>query len=152
MEKEKELASNRKAYFEYEILESHETGIVLVGTEVKSLRDHGGNLQDGYVRIEGEEMWLLNASIALYRFGNIHNHEERRPRKLLMHKKEIRKILKMVSEKGFTLIPLALYLKKGRVKLKIGVAKGKKSHDKRKAIQERDEKRKMDIAIKQHYS
>lgn len=148
MKSESELATNRKAYFEYEILETYEAGIALVGTEVKSLRDHGGNLQDGFVRVEGEEMWLLQASIALYRFGNIHNHEERRPRKLLMHKREIQKIKKAVTEKGYTLIPLALYLRKGRVKIKIGLAKGKKQHDKRKSIQQREEKRALDRAMK----
>jgi len=144
----KELVRNRRAFHDYEILETYEAGIALVGTEVKSLRDHGGNLAEAYVRIIHGELWLIGASIAPYRFGNIYNHEERRERKLLMHKNEIKKLKEAVQQKGLTLVPLSLYLKEGRVKIKIGRAKGKKHHDKRRAITEREKKREMDRAIK----
>ena len=147
-EQKSELAGNRKATFNYEILETFEAGISLLGTEVKSLRDHGGNLLDSYVVVTGNELWLLNCSIAPFRFGNIHNHEERRERKLLMHKREIAHLKEAVSEKGLTLIPLSLYLKEGRVKVKIALAKGKRTLDKREAIKERDEKRRIDKAMK----
>src|SRR5271154_3191896 len=107
-----DLVSNRKAFHHYEILDTYEAGIALLGTEIKSLRNHGGSLQDAYVDVKGTALWLLNASIAPYNFGNIHNHEERRPRKLLMHKTEIEKLRKQTAEKGLTLIPLAIYLNK----------------------------------------
>lgn len=150
MSNDRELVANKKAYFNYEILETLETGIILLGTEVKSLKESGGNLQEGYVTITNDELWLINSSIAPYRFGNIYNHEERRVRKLLAHKKEIAKLKKTTQEKGLTLVPLSFYLKKGKIKVKIGVAKGKKHHDKRGAIQEREEKRKIDRAIKNY--
>ncbi len=143
-----ELVRNRRAYHDYEILETFEAGITLVGTEVKSLRDNGGNLAEAYVKIILSEIWLIGASIAPYRFGNIHNHEERRERKLLMHKYEIAKLKASVQQKGLTLVPIALYLKKGKVKISIGLARGKKQHDKRQAITERERKREMDRAIK----
>jgi SsrA-binding protein len=148
--KSAELVSNRKATYNYEILETFETGIILLGTEIKSLRDHGGNLSDSYVKIIREEMWLINCSIAPYRFGNVHNHEERRERKLLMHKREIGRLKVSTQEKGLSLIPLSLYLKNGRVKVKLALAKGKKSIDKRESIKERDEKRRMDKMMKQN--
>src|SRR6185503_1317499 len=125
----KDLVNNKRAYYDYEILESFEAGLVLLGTEIKSLRDHGGNLQEAFVKLIKGELYLIGASIAPYRYGNFFNHEERRDRKLLMHKKEIFKIGAKVHEKGVTLVPLALYLKKGRVKLKLGLAKGKKQYD-----------------------
>lgn len=139
-----DFCTNRRARYDYEILETFEAGIALLGTEIKSLRDHGGSLQDSYVDIERTEAWLKSASIAPYRFGNIHNHEERRPRKLLLHKKEIQKLRKQREQKGLTIIPLSVYLtKKGLVKVKIAVARGKKTIDKRATIQERQEKREM---------
>lgn len=143
-----ELASNRKATFNFEILETFEAGIALSGTEIKSLREHGGNLQDSYVKILRGEMWLIGCSIAPYRLGNIHNHEERRERKLLMHKREIEYLKEGTQEKGLALIPLSFYLKNGKVKVKLGLAKGKKNIDKRETIKERDDKRRMDRAIK----
>jgi len=145
----KELVSNRKAGFQYEILETYETGIVLQGTEIKSLRDHGGGLQEAYVTIDNDELWLVNSSIAPYRFGSIYNHEEKRKRKLLMHKREIRKIASGIQEKGLTCIPLSIYLKKGRAKVKIALAKGKKLHDKRETIKEREDTKAMQRAMKQ---
>lgn len=147
---EKELVSNRRAFHEYEILESYEAGMALFGTEIKSLRDHGGNLAEGYVKVIKSELFLIGASIAPYRFGNVHNHEERRERKLLMHKKEIEKLKNVIQQKGLTLVPLSIYLHKGRAKLKIGLAKGKKKHDKRQAIIEKEKKREIDRAIKNY--
>lgn len=139
-----ELVSNRRAFHDYEILDTYEAGIILLGTEIKSLRNHGGSLQDAYVDVRGNALWLLNASIAPYNYGNIHNHEERRPRKLLMHKNEIEKLRKQVAEKGLTLIPLAIFLnKKGIAKVRVAIAKGKKAYDKRAALKERESKRAM---------
>jgi len=145
---ESELVSNRRARHDYEILEALEAGMSLQGTEIKSLRDHGGSLQEAYVIIDKMEAWLKGASIAPYSFGNIHNHEEKRDRKLLLHKREIEKLKRSIKEKGLTIIPLAIYLKRGRAKVKIAVARGKKQHDKRSAIKEREHKRSMERALK----
>lgn len=140
--KDKELVSNRKAFHDYEIIETYEAGIQLLGTEIKSLRNHGGQLRDAYVDVRDFSLWLMHASIAPYSFGNIHNHEERRPRKLLMHKREIEKLIRQVSEKGLTIIPLAFYLnEKGFCKVKIALAKGKKHYDTKTSAKERDRKR-----------
>ncbi len=147
-QREGELVSNRRAFHDYEILESLEAGIILQGTEIKSLREHGGNLQDAYVIISNYKVFLKNASIAPYRFGNIHNHEEKRDRELLLHKREILKLKEVSEQKGLTLIPLALYLKKGKVKVKVGIAKGKKAHDKRAALKEKEHKKAIDRALK----
>ena len=142
--KESELVSNRKAGHHYEILETFETGIVLLGTEIKSLRSHGGSLQDAFVDVQRGELWLLQSSIAPYSFGNIHNHEERRPRKLLMHHQEIEKLRRMKAEKGLQIIPLSIYLNsKGIAKVKICLARSKKAHDKRESIKERDVERSL---------
>ncbi len=146
-----ELVSNRKATHDYEILETYEAGIVLLGTEIKSLRNHGGSLQEAYVLItDSGEAILKNASIAPYRFGNLFNHEERRDRKLLLHKREMAKLKTLSQEKGLTLIPLGMYLKNGFVKVKVAVAKGKRSYDKRAALKEREHKRDIDRAMKDH--
>ena len=145
---ESELVSNRRARYDFEILETYEAGISLEGTEIKSLRNHGGSLQDAFVQITKGEAWLKSASIAPYSFGNIHNHEERRDRKLLLHKSEIVKLKRSTDIKGLTIIPLAMYLSKGRAKVKFGVARGKKQHDKRSAIKEREEKRSIDRVLK----
>lgn len=150
MNQSQDLVSNRRATHDFSILETFEAGIVLTGTEVKSLRNNGGSLQEAYVRVLEDELWLIGCHIAYYRFGNVHNHEERRDRKLLMHKREINKLRVATQEKGLTIIPLALYLKDGRVKIRIGTAKGKKTVDKRHSIKERDEKRDMARSIKQH--
>lgn len=143
-----DLASNRRATHDYAILDTFEAGLELHGTEIKSIRNHGASLQEAYVKVIKEEVWLIGCSIAPYRFGNIHNHEERRDRKLLMHKREIAKLKSASQEKGMALIPLALYLKKGRVKLRIATAKGKKLVDKRQAIKEGDEKKALQRALK----
>lgn len=145
-----ELVTNRRATFQYEILETFEAGIVLQGTEIKSLRDHGGVLQDAYVKVLQNEVWLVASSIAPYRYGSLYNHEEKRDRKLLLHKREIARLRVATQEKGLTVIPLSFYLKNGRVKVKIAIAKGKKNIDKRATIKERDEKRQMQKVLKQH--
>lgn len=145
-----DLVSNKRATFNYEILETFESGIALQGTEIKSLRDHGGSLQEAYVKIISNEIWLVGCNIAKYRYGNVHNHEERRDRKLLMHKREIAKLKVATQEKGLTIIPLAMFLKDGRAKVKIGLAKGKNTVDKRETIKERDVKRHIDKVMKEH--
>lgn len=145
-----DLVSNRRATFNYSLLETFEAGIVLQGTEIKSLRDHGGSLQEAYIKVMDNEVFLIGCTIAPYRYGNVHNHEERRDRKLLMQKREIEKLRVATQEKGLTIIPLAFYLKAGRVKVRIALAKGKNVVDKRASIKERDEKRHMDKIMKQH--
>ncbi len=144
----KEIVSNRAAYHHYEVLEVFEAGIALVGTEIKSLRNAGGNLQDNYITIKGGETWLKNASISPYRFGNIHNHEEKRDRKLLFHREEILKLRKLTEIKGHTLIALSFYLKKGIVKVKVGVCRGKKTHDKREDQKKRSALKEISQAVK----
>ncbi len=145
-----QLVSNRRASFSYEILETFETGIVLQGTEVKSLKEHHGSLQEAYIKIAGGELWLVGCTIPPYKYGNIHNHLERRERKLLMHKREITRLKAALQEKGLTLIPLGIYLKQGIIKVKIALGKGKKLHDKRATIKERDQARQMQRAKKEH--
>ena len=145
-----DLVSNRRAAFNYELLETFESGVVLQGTEIKSLRDNGGSLQEAYVKIINNEVWLVGCNIAHYRYGNVHNHEERRDRKLLMHKREIAKLKAATQEKGLTIIPLGFFLKEGRVKARIALAKGKNTVDKREVIKERDAKRYMNKIIKEH--
>lgn len=150
-EKNPDLVSNRRATHDYEILETFEAGLVLQGTEIKSIRSNGATLQDAYIKVLKSELWLIGCQIAPYRFGNIHNHEEKRDRKLLMHKREINRFKVATQEKGLTLIPLALYLKHGRIKIRVAIAKGKKTFDKRAAIKERDEKRHMQQVVKQSF-
>lgn len=144
----KEIVSNRKAYHNYAISDKIEAGIVLLGTEIKSLRQNGGSLQEAYVRLIRGEVWLIGAYIAPYKQGNIHNHEERRERKLLLHRYEIERLASQVNEKGITLVPLSLSLNNGRAKLLIGVGKGKKLHDKRKSIRDKESRREADRAMK----
>jgi SsrA-binding protein len=143
-----DLVSNRKAFHNYEILETLEAGIILLGTEIKSLRNHGGNIQDSFVVFHRGEAYIKNSSIAPYKYGNLFNHEERRERKLLLHKRELLRLKSLTEEKGLSLIPIALYLKKGFVKVKLGVARGKKAYDKRAAIKARDDKRDMQRTMK----
>jgi SsrA-binding protein len=150
MSQSSDIVSNRKARHDYEILDTFEAGLVLTGTEIKSLRQNGGSLQDAYVKIIKGETWLIGCSIAPYRFGNIYNHEEKRDRKLLLHKREIDHLKEATQEKGLTIIPLSLYLKNGRVKARIATAKGKKNIDKRADIKERDEKRQIQQAMKDY--
>lgn len=149
-QKQGDLVSNRKALHDYEILDTLEAGIVLQGTEIKSLRANGGSLQESYVKVLQDQVWLIGCNIAPYRFGNVHNHEDKRERKLLLHKREIQRLREAAQEKGLTLIALAFYLKQGRVKVKIAIAKGRKSFDKRDMIKERDDKRRVAHAMKQN--
>jgi len=137
------IVTNRKANFEYEIVSRFEAGLVLMGTEVKSLRAGKANLQEAYGRIKNDEVWLINSHINEYNFGNINNHEPTRSRKLLLNKKEIRKIKQLLQEKGLTLIPLKLYFKDSLVKAEIGIARGKKLYDKRESIKKRETERKL---------
>ena len=145
------IAENRKARHDYHILERIEAGIALTGTEVKSLRDGGGNIRESYAQLHDGEVFLVGANIAPYRQGNIHNHEPLRDRKLLLHRREIAQLGKKVAERGMTLVPLQLYFVDGRVKLELGLARGKEGVDKRQAIAERDARRQIDRAIKEQY-
>lgn len=141
---------NKKANFDYFIEETYETGIVLTGTEIKSIRKGSANLKDSYARIKNNEVYLLNMFIAPYDEGNRFNHDERRTRKLLLHKKDIIKLNDRVSKDGYSLVPIKLYFKNGRAKILIGVAKGKKLYDKRQTIKERDIKRETDRVNKNY--
>lgn len=132
---------NKKAYFDYTILEEIEAGISLVGTEIKSVRKGSVDLKDSFITIKNNEAFVLNMYIAKYEEGNIFNHDERRTRKLLLHKKEIKKLKEKIKIEGLTLIPLKLYFKKNYVKVLVGICKGKKLYDKRASIKERDLKR-----------
>lgn len=142
------VAENRKARHDYHIHETYEAGIVLTGTEVKSLRAGKANLKDSYAGIENTELILFNMHISPYEQGNRFNHEPLRKRKLLMHRDEINKLIGKIKEKGFTLVPLKLYFVHGRAKVEIGLATGKKLYDKRQDIAERDAKREMDRAFR----
>ena len=142
---------NREAKFNYFILEEYECGIVLKGTELKSIRLGRANIKDSYATIRNNEIYLLNMHISAYKEGNIFNHEERRTRKLLMHKREIVKINNQVMQEGLTLIPLKLYFKKNKVKILLGLCKGKKLYDKRETIKNRDIERFERKEIKTSY-
>ncbi|MHB8853851.1 MAG: SsrA-binding protein SmpB [Ignavibacteriaceae bacterium] len=140
-DEEKNITVNRKARFEYSIIETYEAGIVLTGTEVKSLRQGKANLVDSYGNLKNGEAWLVSAHISVYEQGNINNHEPTRSRKLLLNRKELRKLSGKIKEKGYTLVPLRLYFKNGKVKVEIVLAKGKKVYDKRETIAKRDYER-----------
>ncbi len=146
---EKLIASNRKAHHNFEILETYEAGLVLRGTEVKSLREGRADLKESYARIEGTEAWLLGCHVSPYAQGNRANHAPLRPRKLLLHRAELNRLLGKIMEKGLTLVPLRLYFKEGRAKVELGLARGRKTLDKRQAIREREERREMDRAIRE---
>ncbi len=137
------ITRNRKALHNYFVEESYETGVVLLGTEVKSLRDHRVQLVDAYARFEEHELWLLNAHIAPYTKGTHENHEPTRPRKLLMHRRELRRLRTKSEQAGFTLIPLKLYFKGSHIKCELGLCRGKKLFDKREAIAQREARRDM---------
>lgn len=141
---EKIIASNRRARHEFFILETYEAGIALQGSEIKSVRAGQISLAEAFVRIDGEQAWLEDAHIAPYEQASIFNHEPRRPRKLLLHSSEIRKLWNIVRQKGVTIIPLSVYLKNGKAKVEIAVAKGKKLYDKRAEIAKRDAQREID--------
>lgn len=142
------ITKNRKAFFEYHIEERFEAGIVLTGSEVKSLRDGQASLSDSYAIIKNNEIFLLHAHIAPYSPASMFNHEPKRTRKLLLHSSEIFKLAGKIKEKGFTLIPLMLYFKRGKAKVELGLARGKRKYDKRAAIKTRETKRELSSAIK----
>lgn len=145
------VADNRQARFQYEILETYEAGLELRGTEVKSIRQGKVNLRDGYALIRNEEAWLYNVHISPHdTAGQVFNHEPRRNRKLLLHAQEIRKLIGQVEQKGLTLIPLKLYLKRGWVKVTIGLARGKKLHDKREDLKRKQAKREIERVMKSY--
>jgi SsrA-binding protein len=142
------IARNKRARHDYEILETWEAGIVLTGTEVKSLRNGRAQITDAYAVVKDGELWLLNAHIAPYEQGNIWNHDPLRTRKLLLHQKEIRRLIGAVERKGLTLVALDLYFKHGRAKVRIGLARGKKLHDKRADLKARDDAREIARALR----
>ena len=150
-DKVKVLAVNRKARFNYNVLDRIECGIELKGTEVKSMRGSRFSFSDSYARIDNNELWLFGFHISLYPFGNRFNHDPDRPRKLLVHKQEIKRLKRKVDEKGLTLVPLKFYLKRGLVKREIGVCKGKKLFDKREGIKKRDQKRDAEREFKNRF-
>ena len=146
------IADNRKARFQYEILDTYEAGLALTGTEVKSIREGKVNLGDGFANVRNGEAWLHNVHISPHSMTNLaYNHEPKRTRKMLLHKQEIRKLIGQVEQKGLTLIPLKMYFKNGRVKVAIALGKGKKLHDKRDSLKKKQDKRDMDRAKKASY-
>lgn len=147
----KVIATNRKARHEYHFHDTYEAGLVLQGTEIKSLRAGRVSLQEGYVSFEGGEAWLVDVHIATYDPASQQNHEPRRRRKLLLHRREIDRLRGRVQEKGYTVVPSRLYLKDGRAKIEIALARGKRQYDKRQTIAKRDAQRQVDRAIKERY-
>ena len=146
---EKLLAANKKAFHDYFILEKYEAGVVLVGTEVKSAREGNANLKESYAAVRSGEPFLLNCHISPYSHGNTENHDPTRPRKLLLHSREIRKLIGKTQEKGLTLVPLRMYLKRGRIKVELGLARGKKQFDKRESERRKEMEREARAAIRQ---
>ena len=144
----KVLVSNRKAFHEYTVEDKYESGIVMTGTEVKSLRAGKANINDGWVDVMNSEAFLLEAHISHYEQGNRYNHIEKRPRKLLLHRAEINKITRKIEEKGYTIVPLKIYFKDNLIKVEIALAKGKKLHDKRDAAKKKDSDREMKRALR----
>src|SRR5213594_5234791 len=146
--KERDVAVNRRAYHDFFIDEKYEAGVMLTGTEVKSIRNGRANLRDGFVRIDGHEAWLENVHISPYAQANLMNHDPLRPRKLLLHRKQIASLIGKVRQKGYTLIPLRVYFSRNHAKVEIGLARGKRQYDKREAIAEREAKREIARAVR----
>ena len=145
----KVIATNRKASHNYFLDDRFEAGLVLTGTEIKSIRAGRVNLQAAYVQARGDELWLVEAHIAPYEHGGRQNHDPKRPRKLLLHRRQINRLIGKVTTRGYTIIPTLLYLKGGRAKLEIALARGKAKYDKREAIAKRDSKRQADRAVRE---
>lgn len=143
------LANNKKAFFDYFIEDRYEAGIELVGSEVKSIKAGQISIKESFIRVINGEMFIMGMSVTPWKFGSVYNPEERRVRKLLLNKAEIRKIHEKVTQKGYTIVPLNVHLSKGYVKIEIGVARGKKNYDKRDAIASKDQKRDIDRALKE---
>lgn len=148
-EKDALIAENRKAFFDYHILETFEAGIALLGTEVKGIREGRANLRDAYASVDGGEVWLHNVHINPYSHRGYVDHDPKRKRRLLLHRYEIRKLIGKTVEKGLTLVPTKLYFKNGRVKVAIALAKGKQAHDKRESIKRRESDRETRAAVKE---
>jgi SsrA-binding protein len=142
------IAVNRRARHDYAIEDTLEAGLVLTGTEIKSVREHRVNLAEAYARIERGEAWLIGAHIAPYAQGNRYNHEPTRVRKLLLHRDQIAELAGMTTAKGLTIVPLRLYIRRGRAKVELGIARGRKAHDKRRSIAERDMRRELEREAK----
>ncbi len=142
------VASNRRARYDYEIVDTIEAGLVLEGSEVKSLRAGNANLKDSFAMMRGRELWLENLHIAPYKFAREGGHDPERPRKLLLHRREIDRLAGIMAEKGLTLVPLALYFRDGRAKVDLALARGRRRYDKRQAIRQREERREMDQAAR----
>jgi SsrA-binding protein len=145
------VATNRKAGRDFHLEDRREAGLVLLGTEIKSIRAGRVNLSDGYVQPRDGELWLLNVHIAPYHPSGRYGHEPRRPRKLLLHRREINRLISRVQERGYTIVPTRLYLKGGRAKVEIALARGKRKYDKRQAIAKRDAQRDIDRALKERH-
>ena len=150
-EKIKIVYNNKRATFDYEILERFEAGLVLTGTEIKSVRDNKVSLQQSFVQARDDELWLLETNIAQYVHGNRENHEPKRPRKLLLHRREINRILTNLTQKGLTVVPTRLYLKGGRAKVEVALARGKRKFDKREDLARRDADRQVERALREKY-
>ncbi len=146
---ERQVATNRKARHEYHIEETHEAGIVLTGTEVKALRAGRASIQEAFARVEDDEVWLYHMHIPPYEAGNIFNHEPLRRRKLLLHRREVDRLRGRTEQKGYTLVPLRVYFRRGLAKVELGLARGKRQYDKRAAIAEREAVRRMERAVRQ---
>ncbi|RLC99845.1 MAG: SsrA-binding protein [Chloroflexi bacterium] len=147
----KVVATNRKAGRDFNLQDRREAGLVLTGTEIKSIRAGRVNLSDGYVQPRNGELWLMNIHIAPYDPSGRYGHEPRRPRKLLLHRREINRLISRIQERGYTIIPTRLYLKGGRAKVEIALARGKRKYDKRQAIAKRDAQRDVERALKERY-
>ncbi len=150
-EKIKVVYNNKRATFDYEILERFEAGLVLTGTEIKAVRENQVSLQQSFVQARDDELWLLEANIAQYVHGNRENHEPKRPRKLLLHRREINRILTNLAQKGLTVVPTRLYLKGGRAKVEVALARGKRKFDKREDLARRDADRQVERALREKY-
>ncbi|KRL02992.1 SsrA-binding protein SmpB [Liquorilactobacillus capillatus] len=148
--KERPLAQNRKASHDYSIIDTIEAGVVLTGTEIKSIRNRRLNLKDGFAQIRNGEAWLMNVHISPYDQGNQFNHDPLRKRKLLLHKKQIQRLMNESSDKGVTLVPLKVYLKSGFAKVLLGVGKGKRAYDKRESIKRKDQERQIQRTLKNY--
>ena len=148
MSKEKNVFVNRQAFYNYHVMERYEAGLSLMGTEIKSIRDGKADLRGSYAKAQGDELWLFGTHVGSYDAGGINNHDPKRPRKLLLHKAEIKDITDKLSQKGLTLVPLRLYVKKHWAKVELGLAKGKRKYDKRRAIIERERDREAQRAVR----
>jgi SsrA-binding protein len=146
---QKNIAENRKAFHDFHILESYEAGVALLGTEVKAIREGNVNLRDSFARVDGGEVWIYNVHIKPYSHRGYSDHEPTRRRKLLLHRQEIRKLIGRTVERGMTLVPTRMYFKNGRVKIEVGLARGKQAHDKRETIKKREADRETRAAIKE---